>query len=144
MLTFLASYPALTTFTCAELVFLLVRARDIQTALKRADQRTQLEQNQIKRGLIRGILIEAVVFVPASAVLATLVLQPLLAPMFTTSLTVSAEKLVAFHSTLGVVSYGFPFATLRAVVTRAALNTLKEFAELAPRSHDRTTGEPHV
>lgn len=66
------------------------------------------------------------VFVPASAALLLLIL-PLVMP---TSL--AAAHLRATFVLLGVVSYGFPFATVKTIVTRVALNTLKEFAALSP------------
>ena len=37
-----------------------------------------------------------------------------------------------YYAVLGIASYGFPFATVKAVVTRTALLALKEFASLLP------------
>jgi hypothetical protein len=38
----------------------------------------------------------------------------------------------AVYAAIGVVSYGFPYATIRRLITRVALNTLREFLELIP------------
>ncbi len=119
-------HPELVTLMAAELIFLLVRSPDILILVKSARQRSNDEQHRIERGLARGIVVEALIFAPASAFLLIL-LAPFLLPDRLINISVSAS-----YAALGVISYGFPFATIRRVVTLVALNTLSEFARLAP------------
>jgi hypothetical protein len=134
-------YPEIITILSAEIVFLLVRSSDLLIWLKSIKQRTRLEQIRIDRGLGRSILIEAFVFVPSSAVLLML-LSPLL---ISAQLTTQGAPMSAINALIGVVSYGFPFATVRRVVTVIALNTLREFANIIPREitmeHNRPGGD---
>ena len=39
----------------------------------------------------------------------------------------------AFYGLLGILSYGFPFASLRELVSRIALATLKEYAPIVDK-----------
>ena len=119
------------TFVAAELVFVLARSRDILVVFRKEQQRTKEEQRQADRGLVRGLLLEAVVFVPASACLLILI-----APSLVPVRWLEGGKVQAFYSILGVVSYGFPFATFKRVITRLALKTLLEFASLTPKTPD--------
>jgi adenine/guanine phosphoribosyltransferase-like PRPP-binding protein len=66
-------------------------------------------------------------FVPASSVLALIIIKPLLTKA---GLLVWIGNQKSLDGILGIVSYGFPFAALRAVVTRVALGTLREFAAI--------------
>jgi hypothetical protein len=116
------------TFVSAELIFMLSRSADILIAVKSQRQRTPEERGRIGRGLIRSIVVEALVFVPASATLLYLS-APLLAARLLE--TADSATRVATHTVMGVVSYGFPFVVLKRAVTRIALNTLREFAVVA-------------
>ena len=113
------------TFISAELFFLLVRSNDLKNLAKRKEQRTAREQNRVTRGLLRSLLVECVVFVPASAVL-LLLLAPAVVPA-----GMPAERIAALYAAFGIASYGFPFGAVKAVVTRIALNTIKEFATIS-------------
>jgi hypothetical protein len=119
--------PWVFTFLSAELFFLLVRSEGLKNLVKRPQQRTAEEQENVTHGLRRSLLLECVLFVPASATLLLFI-----APAALPSLSVSmpAARLNGFYSMMGLVSYGFPFATVRTLVTRVALNTLKEFANI--------------
>jgi len=109
---------------------MLVKSGDLKNLAKRNGQRTAAERQRVTRGLLRSLLLECLVFVPASAIL-LLLLAPLMV-----SATTTTERIRAVHVLLGIVSYGFPFATVRTIVTRTALNTLKEFANLTPGTVD--------
>lgn len=115
----------------AELLLLIVRAADVVILAKSASQRTAREQHRVDRGLFRGILLEAVVLVPASVTL-LLLLSPWVIGRF-------VSKVPETYAALGLISYGFPFATVKIFVTRMALHTLKEFAALVP--HQATDDE---
>jgi hypothetical protein len=135
-------YPILITFISAEIIFLLVRSSDVVIMCKSTKQRTKPEQLRIERGLIRSILVEGLLFVPSSAILLIL-LSPLLMPL---RLTSAGTPAFAINALLGVISYGFPFAAVRRIVTVIALNTLREFAAIIPREsppveHNRPSGE---
>jgi len=76
--------------------------------------------------------LEFIVFVPASAALLLLVL-----PLFASGIRSMHSSLGepqatrAFFAFLGIVSYGFPYATMKRLVTRIALRTLEEYMILA-------------
>lgn len=121
--------PWVITLVSSELFLVIVRSREISILAKRQSQRTDDEQSQVSRGLLRSLVLESILFVPASAILVLLTIVPLAAAKFP-SVFVSHDEVFAFHAGLGIMSYGFPFAAFRRIVTRIALNTLKEFAEL--------------
>lgn len=134
-------WPQVWIIGSAELVFVLVRSRDIQTLFKRPTQRSTKEQYQIGRGLGRSLVLEFLVFVPVSAVLVLLV-APLALPE--DLLSPGGSRVSATYAALGIASYGFPFVTIRRAVTRIALNTLKEFAEIVPDEPTDSDDEPSV
>lgn len=107
-------------YLSATLFLLLARSRDLTILVKSRKQRTEDEQKEVDRGMLRSIMLEVVVFVPASATLALLVVLPLLESKIPNTRTA--------YAMVGLVSYGFPFAAMRAIVVRIAQNTLKEFA----------------
>lgn len=127
--TYLSSI--LIAFVCAELSFILVRSQDIQIILKSQMQRTNIEQYQVDRGLGRSLLLELLLFVPASVTL-VLFIAPLLSDYIIKAEEPTSSQHRMFYALLGMISYGFPFATLRRVLTRIALKTLQEFATLGP------------
>src|SRR4051812_24326719 len=112
------------TLLCAELLFLLVRNQDIMLVSKAANQRNETEQQQVNRGLLRSLLIEIFVFVPASTALMLILIRPFILPYVGTN----TDVILATHGIMGVTSYGFPFATVRSVMTRMSLRLLTEFA----------------
>jgi len=107
-------------YLSATLLLFLVRSRDLTILVKSRKQRTEDEQKEVDRGMLRSIMLEVVVFVPASATLALLVILPLLESKIPDSR--------AGYAMVGLASYGFPFAAIRAIVVKIAKNTLKEFA----------------
>src|SRR5690349_18296327 len=129
------------TFVAAEITFILAKSADILVIAKTQSQRTPFEQHRIKRGLKRSIIIDGILFVPSSAILA-LLLAPLLVPTIFKGDSVPTP---AINALIGVVSYGFPFAAVRQVVTLIALNTLRAFANTLPRKatldHNRSSGK---
>lgn len=114
--------PWLFTFLSAELFLLLVRSNDLKILVKRNGQRSPHEKRKASRGLLRSLVLEATLLVPASATLLLLIAPIVIRPEL-------FDRPV--YAGLGLVSYGFPFATVRTLVTRAAMNTLREFATIA-------------
>jgi len=116
----------------AELSLLLARSRDAVVLAKSHKQRTVEEAHEASHGLGRALLVEAVILVPASALLFALITPTIL-------LGTLAERLnpTTTYALLGVASYGFPFAAVRGLVRRVALNTLREFAALGPVPHEQ-------
>jgi hypothetical protein len=130
------SPPWLVTLVSSELLLLIARARTIDILVRNRTQRSAAEQRSVDRGSSRSLFLEILLFVPASAVLSLLILPPPLIAKFPWLISLPANR-IAFYAGLGLTSYGFPFATIRHVVTRAALNTLQEFVSL----HNRDDAE---
>ena len=108
------------------LLALIVRSRDITILVKRRDQQNKPEQRRVARGLCRSTTLEIFVFGPSSAGL-LLLIAPLIIP---NALQGCDVPQFAVYSILGIVSYGFPFATIKLVVTRVAKDSLKKFASI--------------
>ena len=123
----------------AELIFILVRSADILILLKSEEQRTGVERQRMKRGLLRSIVFDGLLFVPSSSALLIL-LSPLLLIRYSSQ----DAPTMAVNALIGVVSYGFPFTAVRRIVTIVALNTLREFANIVPNqiSETQTNGVP--
>lgn len=129
------------TLLGAELVFLLTRSRDFLLAFKKASQRTPDEQQRVDRGLLRSLVIETALLVPASAVLLSLIAPASLFHLFPSSqlphdlsADIAAQKplQVAEYTLMGVVSYGFPFGAVKRTIVVVALGALKAFAGALP------------
>lgn len=60
----------------------MARSQDIRALAKRDIQRTLGERKQVERGLWRGVLLEFVLFAPASVCLLNLVLSPTMEAKF--------------------------------------------------------------
>lgn len=132
------------TLLGAWLFALLFKGRELIALGKKESQRTSEEKKKVGEGLFRALLIEFFLLVPASAVL-ILIILPFLSRILGFSDSIanvtskSAEMRHGFYALVGMVSYNFPFATVREIATRVALNTLKEFAEL---KNNRETSTP--
>jgi hypothetical protein len=110
---------------------LLTRTREITLLLKNNSQRSSIEQQEVARGLLRAVLLEGCVFLPASVLLVLIVIRPLiLLSPFLASLSPGAAS-QAVYGLLGILSYQFPFAAVRRVVTRIALQTLQSYTSIA-------------
>ncbi len=129
--------PEAALYGCAWLFFLVFRSGDITTIVKSKKQRTPDEQKRVSGGLLRSILLEVFLFVPASATI-ILVIVPLL---LRHTLEVSTLPQVRLYGALGLVSYGFPFVGVRRMVTRMALRSLQEFAEITHESAGEEDGK---
>jgi hypothetical protein len=134
-MSWLSASPEFATFIAAELFFLLSRSPDLLVVLKSDLQRTEEERARVLRGLSRSLWLEGVIFVPASGALLLLLAPLVIRKEWTAMSTVSG------YAMLGLVSYGFPFAIVRTIVTRVALRTLKEFASIASKVDDGGSGE---
>ena len=116
--------PWLVLFSSAELIFLLMRKRDIEMLLKKKSQREPKEQYQVERGLLRSVLLEGILFAPASAAL-MLPFAPLVFVWLESWLATLAQGSIIVHAGMGMVSYQFPFAALQKLITQRALKVLK-------------------
>jgi hypothetical protein len=120
------TFPIAAAYVSAALLLLIVRSGDLQILVKTETQRTKTEQASVSRGLKRSIVLDCLVFVPASVSL-LLLIEPILIP----------QKLradhpgVSLYAIIGIASYGFPFAAIRRAITRVALKTLQEFAAIS-------------
>jgi hypothetical protein len=114
---------------CAELYLIIVRVKQITILFKRRDQRRQSEQQVVDRGLFRSMVLEAFLFVPVSAALATLIVLPLMMQTGWAQRASTNLQLV-LHGLVGLISYGFPYALVRTLITRMAYKTLVEFTAI--------------
>jgi TPP-dependent indolepyruvate ferredoxin oxidoreductase alpha subunit len=119
-----SSLNALLTLLTAEMFFVLVRNREIVIIAKTKKQRNSREQDEVDRGIARSILLEAFMFVPVSAGLALLTFPALM----THVAYLRAIPDQTLHASLGIISYGFPFAAVRRAVVAVAFQALKNFA----------------
>ncbi len=110
---------------------LLMRTREITVLIKSDSQRTPVEQHEVERGLCRAVLLEGCVFLPASVLLVLVVVRPLILLMPLSSIFYPETASQALYGLLGILSYQFPFAVVRRIVTRIALQTLQSFASIA-------------
>lgn len=124
----LLPYPSVWTLIAAETLLILTRSRTITVLVKSKTQRSRLEQHEVERGLLRSLLVEFLLLVPASCFL-LLAVAPVI-PKLATPGDYRTE--MARSALLGMISYGFPFALAKRVITRIALNTLREFSALVP------------
>ncbi|HVS83922.1 MAG TPA: hypothetical protein VHE60_19470 [Pyrinomonadaceae bacterium] len=132
-------------FIGAWLYFLVNRSRDIQIALKAQRHLKPDESRRINRGLKRSITLECLVFVPVSTTL-LLFLTPLVTPTkiqsWLSTQYDSPQARIALYVLLGLISYGFPFAAVRGVVTKVALRIIKAGIEEGQRVIDRHERKP--
>jgi len=132
-------------FFGAWLYFIVNRSRDIQIALKAKRHLTPEESKRINRGLKRTIILECIVFVPVSTTL-LLFLTPLLTPTkiqsWLSTQYDSRRARIALYVLLGLISYGFPFAAVRGVVTNVALRIIKASIEEGQQVIDRQKRKP--
>jgi hypothetical protein len=138
--------PEWLTLAVAEGMFLLARGQDIVVAAKNDVQRSVAEQERVRHGLFRSLILEFLLFVPVSAFMVLVTLRYMLPNEWMAS--------PAAYGLLGMVSYAFPFMSFKEMVTRWALHSLKGFydalspaerAELDRQTHSeavesRTTG----
>lgn len=134
LINYFASHPKLIVLLSAELVCILIRQEDVKVIAKSKSQRTEIEQHSMDRGVLRAMLLELFVFVPVSVALLLLLSSPIAS--FLIGKAAFPISSVFINALLGVLSYGFPFATLREVITKIALNTLSEFASITAKREE--------
>ena len=127
------------SLTSAELLVLILRSKDILVLVKTRQQRTPTEQKEVDRGLMRSIILEMLLFVPASVLLFSLICRPY-ALTFSRIRSLAAISNHAFDGLLGIMSYVFPFATFRKLATELALRTLRNFAEIVLADNSKAAG----
>lgn len=121
-------YPSfLASFICAELFFLVTRSSKIILVIKNKSQRTPEENTEVQNGLKRSLFLEALLFIPASVTLFLLTVFPLISD----SLLKVNDNKEAWYGLVGIIAYGFPFLTVRQIVSKVALKALQEFADIA-------------
>jgi hypothetical protein len=130
---------SLFSLVSAELLVIILRSKDIIILVKTNSQRTATEQREIDRGLLRSIVLEMLLFVPASVALFVLICRPYALTLDRVRLLASVHA-HAFDGLLGIVSYIFPFAAFRRVVREMALRTLRNFAQIVLEDSSKATG----
>ena len=119
-------YPIILAFITAALFYLITNSADIKVILKKNDQRTESEKNRIKRGLFKEKLFDMILFVPISVALFFMIVFPLINKTLESLITDTNTR----YSMMGIIAYGFPFATVKRIISKIALNALKEFANI--------------
>lgn len=125
-------YNSLISLATAEAFLLLVRAKQILVLARSNVQRDEVEREEVRRGLTRSLILEVLVFVPASVFLVLILIGPLFMRLsFVSALLSSRDTAQACWGLLGLVSYGFPWLAVRSTVRALALSTLRNFAMIA-------------
>jgi hypothetical protein len=135
-------------FAGAWLTAILARRKDIVALAKNELQRTSDEKKRVKGGLRRGLVLEFLLFAPASTVL-ILLLLPLFLKYFpmrfpgnllvqmtnqATSEPVSSTELRrAGYTLVGVIGYVLPLAAIKHLVIRFVEGLLSQFIQLKDR-----------
>ncbi len=127
----------LVMFFSAELIFLLMRKKDIEILLKKKSQREPQEQYQVERGLLRSIIFEGILFVPASSTLIMLLLLPLIMVWLQSWLSTIPQGEMSVYAGMGILSYQFPFAVVQQLITQRALKVLSRFEVLMPPEYQQ-------
>ena len=126
----LIKFPIIIALTSGIMFFLLIKSKDIIIIFKRKLQRTEEEKSRIEHGLIKSLLLEIFIFIPISIFLFHLAIMPFIID----KLLSIKYSISAWYALMGIIAYGFPFATVKGFVTKMALNTLIEFAKIAEHS----------
>lgn len=129
--------PYYILFLAAELTFILVNSDDIKLACKSKTQRTDAEQTRVDQGLSRSLLLDFLVFVPVSAFMVLLLSLALIEYS-----GIPDSKILATYVILGIVSYGFPLASIRLLMVNVVLRTLHNFAAVVISSESDTDKKP--
>ncbi len=124
---------------CAELLVIILRSQDFIVLLKTKQQRTPAEQREVERGLLRSIVLEMFLFVPASVTLFVVICRPYLLHLSRIRSLASISD-HAFDGLLGAISYVFPFAAFRRMVRELSLRTLRNFAQIVLEDSSKVAG----
>jgi len=112
-------FPAKAVALLAAWLFLVVtRSKEILIAVKSHDERTRYERRMVERGMIKSLVLDALLFVPASVSL-LLWLAPVIVGRF------HMPEYPAY-ALIGIISYEFPFRSIQRIITRVALAALRE------------------
>jgi hypothetical protein len=115
------------TFITAECVFVLARTEDFGIVIKKRRQLTAEEKARVDRGLMRSLVWDSLVNVPVSAVVALLLVQLVLPK--TGDWSLAEPPISSKYSALGLVSYGFPFLSVKELVLAWVLRKFGAFFE---------------
>src|SRR5256885_1656056 len=107
------------TLIAAELIALLTRTADVTIALKKAAERTEAEQERIRRGLRKELILDFGLYVPASVALLLLTVRPML--------SVDLMSRPYADALLGTIAYAFPFTAFKKAALYAVLRSLTGF-----------------
>ena len=129
---FTNQYPLVVSFVSAYLFYILSRSTDITILVKSEQQRTDTENQEIQNGLMRSIILDLLLFIPASIVLFWLIIFPLIIDQL---LQIKNEQTL-WYAFMGITGYGFPFATMRNFIKMIALRTLKDFHDISIKSDE--------
>jgi hypothetical protein len=113
---------ALMTLGVASATCILARTQDILVIAKSKGQRTPAEAERIERGLLKSLILDFSVFVPAS----TFVVLATIAPMLPKGWVGSDAR----DGLLGVLAYAFPLLSFKKAVTVWVMRSLKSFYEV--------------
>src|SRR5271165_3956691 len=104
------------SLVCAELFMVLTRTREITILLKADSQRMPRERQEVARGLGRALVLEGVIYLPASVSLVLIIVRPLVLLLPFAGPFSRGTAGYALSGLLGLLSYQFPFAAVRRIV----------------------------
>jgi hypothetical protein len=134
MFAFVAPLPSWTesivSLGCAELFMLLAHGPEVKILFKKDSQLSSKERKEIEGGLARSVLVDGIVFVPASIVLMLIIIRPMLLTFLPWARFTASLPSNSMSGLLGIIGYQFPFITVKKVVMRMALITLRNCATI--------------
>ena len=124
MENFFSQYPFLLSLLVSEGVLLLAKNKDLKILFKNHEQRTAQEKKYIKQGLKKSLIVDILLIPISLFILYFLVFIPLREKIYGIS-----QNVLFSHSVLGLIAYGFPFATVKKLVQEITLSTLKKLCQ---------------
>jgi hypothetical protein len=108
--------PKAITLVAAELMALLTRSTDVTILFKSSSERGDAENERVRRGLRKELLLDFILYVPASVALILLTIRLMLPVDFMAK--------AYSHAVLGTIAYAFPYAVFKNVVLKLVFRSL--------------------
>src|SRR5947209_2904443 len=123
---------------CSELFLIISKWNKIEIIAKAKRQRSESEKKEIDRGLVRSFILEALLYVPANAVLFFVAIRSLLFPIMPVRAVADRTPWWGFYGLLGISSYKFPYSAFKKRITNVANETVFAFISSIAKEMSQT------